>query len=138
MVLKQIFTDKIVTTLKNTLLSASPVHDILLNLSLENTQWIINNGYTLIEFGPVCCSENEVKKKGGGEGDESLVYGITSSTTAWQERGVQVSGDSERRDKPIWVFREAMKVLVKLLQGCELEEFVVKTSQWYGENAFCY
>lgn len=73
------------------------------------------------------CSEDEVDENQIDEDDDILFYGLTYPKTVPQERGLHVTKDLDQRGKRKTVFREAMKVVVKLLQKYTSEVFVVRT-----------
>lgn len=77
----QLFSETTVTMLKMMAVMAYPIHTILLILSLRKHRSMIDNGHELIEFLPLCCSQDEVEKVGSGEVDDSSVYESMYSTT---------------------------------------------------------
>lgn len=62
-------------------------------------------------FLPVPCSDEKIEIKGSGADEAMYLYGLTSSTTAPLERGVQVTGVSEQEKKRMGVLHEAVKVV---------------------------
>lgn len=66
-----------------------------LNVWSGRRKWLITIEYMLSELLPICCVEKQLEE-GGGENNETSVYGFTSPTTVQLESEVRDTAYSVR------------------------------------------
>lgn len=112
----QLFSVRMATTLRNTMLVALPIHAILWNILDRRRPQMIDNGCTLAKFIPVRCSDERLEDKGGEKAEEMSVYGFMSSLEMTSENGQIILPHAVGWKRRIKVPHEVVVVVVEPLQ----------------------
>lgn len=113
--------------LKSTAFIASPMLAIFLVFAGRRKEWSLASGHTLMGFLPVRCRQQKLEEEIIREHGVMLLYRFISSMKTPMRSEVQATADSVGKEWWTRGLREAMKIVVRRSQTCELRIFVAKT-----------